>query len=100
MVSHLSVDIKSINIVQIFLDSTCLLEITNLVNSPVWLIVVAIVLPDGVRDFSPSIEPMLVGFPLLQRISFRTWANVGQSLNLVAGLYDGEVIIHLKDPSF
>ena len=72
VVGHLGIDIKSIDIVQVLLDSTCLLEITYLVKSPVWLIVVTIVLPDGVRDVSPSIEPMLVGFLPLQRISFRT----------------------------
>ena len=98
--SHLSIDIKSIDIVQIFLDSTCLLEIAYLVKSPVRLIVVTIVLPHGFRYFSPSIEPILVRLLPLQCISFCTQANVGQSLYLNPGLYDGEVIIHLKDPSF
>ena len=72
MVSRLSTDIKSIDIVQVFLDRTCLLDITYLGKSPVQLILVAIVLPDGVRDFSPSIEPMLVGYLLFQHISFCT----------------------------
>ena len=72
MVSHLGIDIESIYIIHVFLDGTCLFEITYLIKSPVWLIVVAIVLPNGVRDFSPSIEPILVRFPPFQRISFRT----------------------------
>ena len=72
MVSQLGVDIESIDIVQGFLDSTCLFEITYLIKSPVWLIMVAIVFPNGGRDFSPSIQPMLVRFPPFQRISFCT----------------------------
>ena len=63
MVGHLGIDIKSIDIIQVFLDSTCLFEITYLVKSPVWLIVVAIVFPNGRCDFSPSIKPMLVRLP-------------------------------------
>ena len=35
MICHLSIDIISIKIVQVFLESTCLLEITDLVESPV-----------------------------------------------------------------
>ena len=72
MVSHLGVDMESIDIIQVFLDRACLFEITYLVKSPVWLIMVAIVFPNGGRDFSPSIEPMLVKFPPFQRIYFCT----------------------------
>ena len=64
VVSHFNIDIKSIDIIQVFLDSTCLLAITYLVKSPVRLVLVAIVLPNGVLEFFPSIEPMLVIFPL------------------------------------
>ena len=60
VVGHLGIDIESIDIVHVFLHSTCLLEIPDLVKSPVRLIVVTILFPNGVRDFSPSIEPMLV----------------------------------------
>ena len=62
-VGHLSIDIKSIDIIQVLLDSTCLFAITYLVKSPVRLIVVAIVLPNGIHDVSLSIEPMLVRLP-------------------------------------
>ena len=72
VVGHLSIDMKSINIIQVFLDSTCLFEVSYLVKSPVWLITVAIVFPNGGHDFSSSIEPMLVGLPPLQCISFCT----------------------------
>ena len=72
VVGHLSIDIKSIDIIQVFLDSTCLFEVTDFVKSPVWRIVVAIVFPNGGRDFSPSIEPMLVRLPPFQRIFFCT----------------------------
>ena len=60
VVSHLGIDIESMDIVQVFLNSTCLVVITDLVKSPVWLIVVVIVFPNGACDFSPSIEPMVV----------------------------------------
>ena len=72
MVSPLDIDIESINIIQVFLESTCLFEITCLVKSPVRLIMVAIGFPNGGRDFSPSIEPMVVRFAPFQRISFCT----------------------------
>ena len=95
MVSRLGIDIKSINIVQVFLDCTCLLEITYLVKSPVQLVVVAIVLPNGILDVSPSIECMLVRLPPIQRIFFCTSANICLSLYIVVGLCDSEAIIHL-----
>ena len=72
MVSYLGINIKSINIVQVFLDSTHLLKITYLVKRPVRLIVVTMVFPNGGHDFSPSIEPMLVRLPPFLRISLRT----------------------------
>ena len=85
MVSHLGINIESIDIIQVFFYITCLFEITDLVNSPVWLIGVAIVLPNGFLDFFPSIEPILVGFPPLQCVSFCTSADISQLLYLVAG---------------
>ena len=100
LVGHLSIDIKSIDIFLVFLYNTRLLGITYLVKRPLQLIVVAIVFSNGSREFAPSIESMLVRLPPFQRISFRTYANLGQLLYLVAGLCDGEVIIHLKIPSF
>ena len=35
VICHLGIDIESIDIVQLFLHSTCLLKITDLVKSPV-----------------------------------------------------------------
>ena len=70
VVGHLSIGMKYIDIVQGFLDSSCLLEITNLVKSPVWLVIVTIVLPNGVLDFFLSYEPMLVILPPFQCICF------------------------------
>ena len=72
MVSHLGVDIESIGIVQVFLHSTCLLKIPDLVKSPVWLAMVALVFPDSILNLLPSIEPMLVRFPPFQCISLCT----------------------------
>ena len=61
--SHLGIDINSINIILACLDSICLLEITNLVKSPVWLTVVTTVLLNGILYLFSSIKPMPVRFP-------------------------------------
>ena len=66
-VSHLGIDIESIDIIQVFLESTCLLEITYVVKSPVRLIVVTIGYSNDVLDLFPSIERILVGLPPFQR---------------------------------
>ena len=100
MVSHIGIDIASIDIVQVFQDTTGLLEITNLVESPVRLIGVAIVCPNGVPDFLPGSIPVLISFPLFQSFTFRPLTNVRKSLLFVASSYNGKVIIQLKDPSF
>ena len=70
-VNHLGIDIESIDIMQVFLDSICLLEIANLIKSPVRLVVVAIVLPDGVLDLFPSSIPVPVCCALFPFFSFR-----------------------------
>ena len=70
MFSYLGIDIKSIAIVQGFLDSTCLFEITDLVKSSGQLIMVTIVFPNSIFDLFSSIVSMLVGFPLFQCICF------------------------------
>ena len=62
MVSQLGIYIKSINIIPVFLNSTCLFEITDLVNGPVQLIVIAIVLPNGILDIFSIIKPMVLRF--------------------------------------
>ena len=77
MVSHLGIDIESIDIIQVFLDSTCLFEIADLVKSNIWLVAVTILLSNGLLNFFPSIELMLVGLPPFPHISFGTQANVG-----------------------
>ena len=56
--SYLGIDIESINIVHVFLDSTCLLEITNPVRSPVQLVVVTIVLSNGISNIRPGGIPI------------------------------------------
>ena len=99
IVSHLDIDIKSIDMFQVFLRSTSLFKIADLIKSPVWLIVVAIVLSTGVLDFLPGSIPVLVSFPLFQCFTFSSETNVSKSLLLVVGLCDGKVVIHLKYPS-
>lgn len=54
-IRHFGIDIKSIDIVQVLLNRTYLLEITDIVKSSIWLIVVAIVFPNCLLDFFPSI---------------------------------------------
>ena len=63
MVSHLGIDIESIDIIQVFLDSTCLVGIPNLVKSPVWLVVVTILFPDSVFNLFPGSIPVPISFP-------------------------------------
>ena len=67
---HLGIYIASIYIVQVFLDSTCLFEIIDPVNSPACIVMVTIVLSNGILDFFTSIKPILVRIPAFQRISF------------------------------
>ena len=67
-----SIDIESIDIIQVFLYSTCLVEITDLVKSPVRLVMVALELPNDILNLFPNIDPMLVGFPPFQCVSFCT----------------------------
>ena len=72
VVSYLGIGIESIDMILVFLNSTCLFEISDLVKSPVWHVVVAIELPNGFLDVFTSIEPMLVAFPPFQCVSFCT----------------------------
>ena len=65
-VSHLGINSKSINIMQVFRYSTSLFEITDLLKSLVWLVVVTRGFSNGILVYFPSIEPMLVSFPLFQ----------------------------------
>ena len=70
VICHLGTHIESIDIIQVFLHSTCVLEITYVVKSPVWLIVVAIVFPNGVLDFFSGNIPVAVSFPPFQCFTF------------------------------
>ena len=70
IVCHLGIDIESINIVQVFLDRTFVLKITNLVKHTVQLIVVAIVLPDDVLNFFLGSIPASISFPLFEYFTF------------------------------
>ena len=63
LVGHLGINIESIDSVQVFLDGTCLLEITDLVKSLVQLVEVTITFSNGIFHLFPSIKPMLMGFP-------------------------------------
>ena len=76
VVSHLGTDIESIDIVLVFLDSTCLSVITYLIKSPVLLAVVALVFPDGVLNLFSGIIPLSVSAPLFQRFSIDGWTNI------------------------
>ena len=98
LVSHLSIEIKSIDIVQVFLDSISLFEITDLVKSPVQLVVVIIVFPNGILNLFPGSIPVPISFPPFQCFAFGIETNVSELLLLVVGLGNGEVGIHLKYP--
>ena len=66
MVCHLEIDITSIDIVQVFLDSTCLPEIYDSVKSSVQLIVLAIPFPDSILNIFLIIISVPVCIPLFQ----------------------------------
>ena len=76
VVGQLSIDVKSIDIIQVLLDSTCLPEIAELVESPVQLIVVAIVLLNDLFDLFPEIVPAPASFLPPHCISFHECTNV------------------------
>ena len=50
VIGHLGMDIEPINIILVFLNSTPFPEIADLVESPAWLVVVAMVLSNCVLD--------------------------------------------------
>ena len=72
IVHNLGTEIESIVVIEVFLNRTCLFEISDLVTSPVWLVVIVIVLLNALLNLFPSIESMLVGFPPFQHIPFGT----------------------------
>ena len=76
VICHLGLDIESLDVIQVFLDSTCLLEITDLIESPICLIKVVIVFPNSVLYLFLAIDSMLIRFQPFQRIPFRTQANM------------------------
>ena len=100
VVSHRGIDIKSIDIVQVFLDSTCLSEITNLVKSLIWLIVASIVFPDSLLNLFPSGIRTPICSPPFYCLFFCTSTNVHLQFLLILGLRDVVVIIYLKNRFF
>ena len=93
------IDIQSINIIQVFLDRTCLVVITDVVKSSVQLVVIAIVFPSGILDLFLSSLPMPISFLQFQCFTFCMQTNVGEWLLLITDLCYGEIIIYLEDPS-
>ena len=63
MVYRTCVDMKYIHIVQVFLHNICLFELADLVEIPVWLLVITIVLPNLVLNLFLSSIPVPVCFP-------------------------------------
>ena len=96
MVCHFGIDIESIDIIQLLLDSTCLSESTDLVESPVWLVVVAIIFSNGVLDLFPGLKPVYIRLPSFQCVSFSASTKVANLSLFVARPGNNEVIIHLK----
>ena len=75
-----------------------MLEITNVVKRPVWLIIVFIAFFYSTIDFFLGSIPLPIVFPPFQCISFSVQTKVGESLLFVASLGDSEIIMHLKNP--
>ena len=99
VVSYLSIDIKSIDIVQVFLYSTCLFEITDFVKTPVQLVMLAIVFSYNILHLVLSSIPMPISFAPFQCFFFCTQTKIWKSLLIIASLCSSEVIIHLQDLS-
>ena len=72
LLSHINIDIKSIDIIQVFLNSTCLTKIIDFIERPVWHVVVTIVVHNTILNLFPSSIPVLVCCLLLQNFSFYT----------------------------
>ena len=64
MFRHIGTDIESMNIFQVFLNCTCLPEITQRVKSSIWVVVVAMVFPDAVLDLFPGSIAVPISSPL------------------------------------
>ena len=99
LIPSLHLKVSSINIVQVYLDSTCLFEIADLVKSPVWLLMVTIVFSHGILDLFLGSIPMSLSLPPFQCFALRTWTDVSESVLLIVGLHDSKIIVQLKDPS-
>ena len=63
IVSHLGIDIKFIDIVEVFLDSPCLFEITELIKRPVLLLIITREFSHGILDLLPGSIPVPISFP-------------------------------------
>ena len=63
IVLHLDIDIESIDIVKVSVNSIFLFEIPDLVKTPVWLVMVVIVFPYSLFDLFPAGIPVSISFP-------------------------------------
>ena len=72
IVHCLDLDVDSIDIVQALLYSTCVTEITDLVESPLRLAVVPIVCSNSVLHLFPVSVPISIYFPLFHIFSICT----------------------------
>ena len=97
MVTHLGIDIESIDIVLVFSDCACLSEIPEFIESPIWLVVVIMVLSYGVLYCFLSIIPSPVSLPPFQHFCFTAQANVSELLLFFVGLDNVEKILLLKN---
>ena len=70
VVCLLGIDIESIDMVQVFLNSNCFFEIADFVKSLVWLAMVAIGFPNSILDLFLGSIPVLFSFPPFQRFLF------------------------------
>ena len=97
MFCYFSTDIESITIEQVFLGSTCLSEIIDLLKTPVALIVVPMIMLNSIfQHFSNTICEIL----RFQHFSFCIVANINKLLLFVVPLHNSKVIAYLKGPSF
>lgn len=82
-------NIESIDIFHVFLHRICLPEITNLVNSPVWLVVLCILFPNTFLYLLLCRIPQPVSCIPCQHFSFCAKAKVSKLFVIVGPIVTG-----------
>ena len=99
VVGHIPTVIELINVVQVFLYSTRLSDIRDLVKSSVQFIVIPIVFFFDILSLLTGCIPASIIFPLFQSFTFTTKTNISKLWQLISELSDNELVLNSEDPS-